>query len=81
MNALRTLQVFVHPQCPYSKALLEDFRARGVSFARIDVSQEEGLRQLQSVCWEQRLPIVLDHERLSVGFQGRSSTFRELGIG
>jgi len=80
MNALRTLQVFIHPNCPHSKALVEDFRRRGLSFIEIDISDDEGLRQLQAVCWEQKLPIVLDHERLSIGFRGLSSTFEELGI-
>ncbi len=80
MAALRTLQVFIHPRCPHSRALVEDFRRRGISFVEIDISEEEGLQQLKEASWERKLPIILDHERLSIGFKGSFSTFSELGI-
>ena len=81
MTALDRLVVFVHPRCPHSRALIEDFRARGVVFREIDLATEpEEMAQLRSVCWEHRLPVVLDHERVSIGYQGRSSAFAELGL-
>lgn len=80
MSALRTILVFVHPQCPHSRALAEDFRRRGVVFAEISLTEASGLQQFREVCWERRLPVVLDHERLSIGFGGKSSSFDELGI-
>jgi len=81
MQNLRTLQVFVHPECPHCRALVEDLRKRGVHFHEIRVSENEGLRRLEEFCWERRLPVILDHERLSIGFRGASSSFEELGIG
>jgi hypothetical protein len=32
------------------------------------------------VSWEHRLPVVVDHERVSIGFRGGSSTYAELGL-
>jgi len=80
MKNLRTLQVFVHPACPHCRALVDDLRKRGVHFVEIRVNEAEGLGRLQEFCWERRLPVILDHERLSIGFRGLSSSFEELGI-
>jgi hypothetical protein len=38
------------------------------------------LAELRRVSWEHRLPVVLDHERVSIGFRGGSSDFAELGL-
>lgn len=81
MSALDRLLVFSHPHCPHSRALIRDFRARGVNFREIDLLAEPGeMERLRAVCWEHRLPVVLDHERVSIGYRGESSTFAELGI-
>ena len=80
MAALETLLVFTHEQCPHSRALLEDFRRRGVVFMHIDVSEPGGLKRLRDLSWEHRLPVVADHERITVGFKGKASTFETLGL-
>jgi hypothetical protein len=36
--------------------------------------------ELRGWCWEHRLPVVVDHERVSIGFRGASSSFDELGL-
>jgi hypothetical protein len=36
--------------------------------------------RLLELVWEHRLPVVADHERISIGFRGESSTFAELGL-
>ena len=78
---LDTLLVFTHGRCPHSKALLEDFRRRGVVFIEVDIGVEkDGIDRLRALCWEHRLPVVADHERISVGFRGHASTFEALGI-
>jgi len=80
-TALQTLQVFTHPDCDNSRALLEDFRRRGVVFVERDVTRDDrAMADLRAVCWEHRLPVVVDHERVSIGFRGRASTYRELGL-
>jgi hypothetical protein len=38
------------------------------------------MERLRSLCWEHRLPVIADHERVSIGFRGGSSTFTELGL-
>jgi glutaredoxin len=73
--------VFVADSCPHSRALLEDFRRRNVTFEDVNLSREPGrLAELRSWSWEHRLPVIIDHERVSIGFRGGSSTFAELGI-
>ena len=81
MSPLLTLVVFTADGCPHSAALCEDLRRRGVRFREVNLSREpEGLAELRRHCWEHRLPVVVDHERVSIGFGGRASTFQELGL-
>ncbi len=78
---LDTLIVFTAPGCPHCEAVCRDFRARNVHFREVDVSaSEDAMDELRGWCWEHRLPVVVDHERVSIGFRGRSSTFDELGL-
>jgi hypothetical protein len=79
--ALDTILVFTADGCPHSEALVADFRRRGVVFREINLSREpDEMDRLRGLCWEHRLPVVADHERISVGFDGRSSTYAELGL-
>jgi len=78
---LETLVVFTHSLCPHSQALLEDFRRRGVVFVEVKMETDpEGQDRLRALCWEHRLPVVADHERITIGFRGQTSTFDELGL-
>ena len=79
--ALRTLLVFVADGCPHCAALLADLRRRGVDFEEVNLSrQPERRAELARSSFEHRLPVVVDHERVSIGFAGSSSTFAELGL-
>ena len=81
MSALETLLVFTHPRCPHSQALVADYRRRGVVFREIPLGADPAaMDRLRFLCWEHKLPVVIDHERISVGFGGKSSTFGELGL-
>ena len=81
MSPLDLIKVFTADGCPHSAALLDDFRARGVRFVEINLSrQPEQVEHLRSFSWEHRLPVVVDHERVSIGFGGRSSSFEEVGV-
>jgi glutaredoxin len=81
MPPLDTILVFTADGCPHCRALVEDFRRRGVVFREINLSrQPEQLSRLRELSWEHRLPVVADHERVSIGFRGRSSTYEELGL-
>jgi glutaredoxin 3 len=81
MTAIDTLLVFTADGCSHCEAAVADFRARGVRFREVNLSREpDEMQNLRTVCWEHRLPVIVDHERVSVGFQGGSSTFAELGL-
>lgn len=78
---LDVLTVFTADGCPHCDRLVADLRQRGVRFEEVNLSREpEAMDRLAAICWEHRLPIVLDHEKVSVGHDGRSSSFEELGL-
>jgi glutaredoxin len=79
--ALDTVLVFTADGCPHCRALCEDFNRRGVVYREINLSRlPEEMERLRQLSWEHRLPVVADHERVSIGFRGKSSTFGELGL-
>ena len=81
MVALDTVLVFTAEGCPHCRALCADFERRGVVFREINLSHEpDEMDRLRDLSWEHRLPVVADHERVSIGFRGGSSTFAELGL-
>jgi glutaredoxin 3 len=81
VTALDTLLIFTADGCPHCRAAVADFEARGVRYREINLSREpEEMERLRSLCWEHRLPVIADHERVSIGFRGGSSTFTELGL-
>ena len=79
--ALDTILVFTADGCPHCRALCEDFDRRGVVYREINLCREpDEMTRLQELVWEHRLPVVADHERVSIGFRGQSSSFAELGL-
>jgi glutaredoxin len=79
--ALDTILVFTADGCPHCRSLCEDFDRRGVDYREINISREpHEMARLQELIWEHRLPVVADHERVSIGFCGQSSTFADLGL-
>ena len=81
MAALDTILVFTADGCPHCRALREDFDRRGVAYREINLSrQPDEMTRLQELIWEHRLPVVADHERVSIGFRGQSSSFSDLGL-
>ncbi len=76
-----SVTVFVADGCPHCAALLADLRRRRVSCEVVDLSREPSrLAELAALTWERRLPVTADHERCSIGFAGRSSSWAELGL-
>ncbi len=76
-----TVSVYVAAGCPHCRALLQDFRRRGVAHVVVDLSSEpRRLAELAAVTWERRVPAVVDHERCSIGFAGASTALEDLGI-
>ncbi len=81
MSAVDTLLVFTADGCSHCRAVVEDFQARNVRFREINLNREPGeMGRLRSLCGEHRLPVIADHERVSIGFRGQASTFEELGL-
>ena len=77
-----SVTVYVAQGCPHCRALLEDLEARRVEHAVVDLTaRPDRVAEVTAATWERRLPVTVDHERCSVGFRGRSSTFEELGVG
>ena len=78
---LDTILVFTANGCPHCAALCTDFDRRGVVYREVNLSREpDEMARLRDLSWEHRLPVVADHERVSIGFRGASSTFAELGL-
>jgi glutaredoxin len=76
-----SVTVYVADGCFHSATLLEDLRRRHVAFTVVNLTVEPGrIAELVSLTWERRLPVIVDHERCSVGFGGQSTAFSDLGI-
>ena len=81
MTVLYTVTVYTADGCPHCSALVADLETRRVRFLEVNLSREpERLPELGQLSWEHRLPVVVDHERVSIGFRGGSSTFAEVGL-
>jgi glutaredoxin len=75
------ITAYVADGCPHCAALLEDLERRRVTFVAVNLSREpKRIAELAALTWERRLPVLVDHERCSVGFSGRSSSFADLGL-
>ena len=81
MSPVEPVLVFTADGCPHCRAVIEDFNARNVRFREINLSREpKEIEHLRSLCWEHRLPVIADHERVSIGFRGGTSTLTDLGL-
>jgi glutaredoxin len=76
-----SVTVYVADGCRHCGALVEDLRRRHVSFLLVNLTVEPGrIAELAVLTWERRLPVLVDHERCSVGFAGGSTAFADLGL-
>jgi glutaredoxin len=67
--------------CHHCAALVADLERRNVAFVCINLSESpERIAEVASATYERRLPVLIDHERCSLGFAGASSSFDELGL-
>ena len=78
---LDLIVVFTADGCTACEELVADLRRRGVTFREVNLSREpEAMAEVRRHSWEHRLPVVVDQERVSVGYRGGSATFAELGL-
>lgn len=76
-----SVTVYVADGCPHCVELLADLARRRVVFATVNLTREPArLAELAELTWERRLPATVDHERCSIGFAGRSSSWADLGL-
>ena len=76
-----SVTVYVADGCRHCQALLEDLRRRRVTFVAVNLTVEpERIADLAALTWERRLPVLVDHERCSVGFAGATTPFADLGL-
>jgi len=77
-----TVTVFVAGGCPHCEQLVADLKHRRVAFRLVDVvADPDGARELAAHTLERRVPVVIDHERCSIGFVGRSTPLQALAGG
>ncbi|MEW5878016.1 MAG: glutaredoxin domain-containing protein [Acidobacteriota bacterium] len=73
--------VYVADGCPFCELLLADLQKRRVSFVAVNLSREpERIGELARWTFERAVPVVVDHERCSVGFRGQSTELAALGL-
>lgn len=66
--------VYVIDDCPHCSGLLADLRRRRVEHEVVNLSRSpDRAAEVFSLVWERRVPVLIDHERVSVGFKGGSS--------
>jgi glutaredoxin len=76
-----TLLVFTADGCPHCRDALADLERRRVRFREINLNREpDEIERVVTLCPDPRVPLFLDHERVSVGFRGRSSSLAKLGL-
>ena len=73
--------VYTAPGCPHCRAAVEDLRRRRVRFREVDVATDrEGLERLLRLTWRRAVPVIADHERVTVGWKGGATPLEALGI-
>jgi glutaredoxin 3 len=66
------VRIYGKADCPYTRAALKDFEARGVEVTYLDVRRDQAAMQafLELSGGERRVPLIVEKGRVSVGFGG-----------
>lgn len=57
--------------CPFCKAAKDSFEKRGVAFTEINVSSNpEKIHELVRIAGVQKVPVIVDDGKVTVGFNG-----------
>ncbi|MGC8916679.1 MAG: glutaredoxin domain-containing protein [Thermoanaerobaculum sp.] len=73
--------VYVADGCPHCQLLIADLLRRRVAFALVNLTQEpERVAELARWTFQRAVPVVVDHERASVGFRGGCTELKALGL-
>lgn len=75
------IRVYVADGCPHCQRLLADLRRRRVSFVLVNLTANpERIGELIALTFQPAVPVVVDHERSTVGFAGGFSLLADLGL-
>ena len=66
------LEIFGKDDCPYTRAALRDYRAKGREVAYFDVTRDPAAmkRYLELSLGERGVPLIVDRGRISIGYGG-----------
>jgi len=72
MASETTLEIFGKDDCPYTRAALRDYRARGREVTYHDVLRDPAAmrRFLELSLGERTVPLIVDGGRISAGYGG-----------
>ena len=72
-----TVVIYTHPDCQGCDMVLDDLEARGVTYKQIDVTEHpEAVADLLKLTGGERVtPVVVDGDKVSIGFRGIGCTF------
>lgn len=64
--------IFGKDSCPYTQAARDDYQARGVAFEYLNVkrSADDLKRMLVFSKGRREVPVIVDGERVTIGFAG-----------
>ncbi len=75
------IRVYVAEGCPHCQRLLADLRRRRVSFDLVNLTANpERMGELATLTFQPAVPVVVDHERYTVGFAGGFTLLADLGL-
>ncbi len=64
--------IFGKDSCPYTQAAIEDHERRGIEFEYVNVKKNAGELQRMLVFsrGQRRVPVIVEGERVTIGFGG-----------
>ncbi|MCX7894466.1 MAG: hypothetical protein N2447_00715 [Thermoanaerobaculum sp.] len=73
--------MYVAEGCPFCQMLLLDLQRRRVPHQIVNLTQQpERIGELGRWTFERAVPVVVDHERCTVGFAGGRTELASLGL-
>jgi glutaredoxin len=64
--------IFGKDACPYTEAARDDYERRKIPFEYLNVKKDKAAmaRMLEFSHGERRVPVIVDHGRVTIGFGG-----------
>ncbi|PKM80921.1 MAG: NrdH-redoxin [Firmicutes bacterium HGW-Firmicutes-14] len=66
-----SVTIYTKTGCPYCKAAMESFEKQKVEYTEINLSDHPGkVEELVKVAGIRKVPVIVDGEKVTVGFNG-----------